>query len=407
MFFDARELAQGELLSADVCIVGAGAAGITLARDLREQGLSVLLLESGGFETDADTQELYAGTMSGISTWQPVQNRVRAFGGTTRHWGGWCRPLLPEDFVGRDGGRSWPLPYEEMVQWYQPAHRTLELGPVDYDARKLAARLEMPLLLPESKVVEPRVYQFSPPVRFGSKFRDELQEATDVHVYLHGNLTNIRLNSSRDGVSHLECKTLTGLDFTVEAGRYVLAMGGLENARILLASDDDEAAGVANASGSVGRFFMEHPHYYSCSAVLSTDFPDLEFYKKHEVSYETDNGVQKVHVRGGIGLSSEARKALGLGNFTLTLDEVYPDAFDVQEGFLPYSTARAVLGSPEKELRLLELNCRAEQTALARIIHVLPNIGQKPAPSSPNFLRTIKASSAQKNGHSSALDADC
>lgn len=368
MIIDARTLSDGASLVADVCIAGAGAAGITLARELRGKGLSVLLLESGGYDTDDEAlrkqiQDLYRGEMTGMRTWFPDQNRLRMFGGTTHHWGGWCRPLDPLDLEAREGKAGWPLDFDDLVPWYEKAHTTLELGAFDYDARALAGRLGQPLLLPDSEVFEPRMYQFSPPTRFGKKFRQELQDADDVTVYLYANLRSIRLGAGKDTVSHVECRTLDGIGFTVEAGRYVLAMGGLENARVLLASNQDVAGGVANGSDHVGRFFMEHPHYYESIAVLSTDFPSLAFYKRQPVAYTVGGVERTVPVQGALGLPFEVRTELGVKNFTLTLAESSPDGFET--GDLPVSTARSVLGSAGEDPRLLVLTCRSEQTALA------------------------------------------
>ena len=112
MFLDADTLKE-TALEADVCIAGGGAAGMTLALDLRASGLSVILLESGGFRREAQTQRLSDGRMIGINTWNLRSMRVRALGGATGHWEGWCRPLMPQDFEVRDyiPNSGWPIRY--------------------------------------------------------------------------------------------------------------------------------------------------------------------------------------------------------------------------------------------------------------------------------------------------------
>ena len=97
MFLDAHTMKE-QALEADICIAGGGAAGMTLALDLRASGLSVILLESGGFRREAQTQRLSDGRMIGINTWNMRSMRIRALGGTTGHWEGWCRPLMPKGF---------------------------------------------------------------------------------------------------------------------------------------------------------------------------------------------------------------------------------------------------------------------------------------------------------------------
>ena len=100
MIIDTRELPDSEKIEADVCIVGAGPAGISMARAYIGSGITVALVESGGLDFDPDTQELYKEDESddwyaGFETM-----RLRFFGGTSNHWEGNCRPLDPIDFKG-------------------------------------------------------------------------------------------------------------------------------------------------------------------------------------------------------------------------------------------------------------------------------------------------------------------
>src|SRR5450755_1050699 len=103
MFIDAHSLPAGALVEADICIIGAGAAGITVAREFLKSNLRVVLLESGATEFDPSTQELYTGTSIGRPYDELATARLRYFGGTTNHWGGWCQPREPIDFEAREG----------------------------------------------------------------------------------------------------------------------------------------------------------------------------------------------------------------------------------------------------------------------------------------------------------------
>ncbi|MPY87347.1 MAG: FAD-binding protein [Luteitalea sp.] len=360
MILDARELADSAVLTADVCIAGGGAAGLTLGLSLRNKGLTVCILESGGYEPDNAVQALYQGTMSGIKTWELDKCRMRLLGGTTYHWEGLCRPFVPEDFTARAyiPGSGWPVTYEDIVPFYRRAHRTLGLGGFDYDARALSERLQFPLLLADSDVVEPRFYQLSPPVRFGTRYRTDLNEAPDVHVYLHANVVDIRLTAAGGPVSHFECKTLEGTSFRVEAQRYVLALGGLENARVLLASNAQQSEGIANGSGRVG-YFLEHPHYYRCIALL-TKPSDLRFYRRNRVDIPVDGQSQLVDVYGGFGLSAAVRAGAGLPDFTATLEPAALEEADT--GRLPAKTMQALTVSGAGRPELLRLSLQTEQT---------------------------------------------
>src|SRR3984885_9852335 len=92
MIVDARSVPPETVIETEVCIVGAGAAGITLAREFIDAPFRVALLESGGMDFDADTQQLYEGLSIGQAFPDVTTSRLRFFGGTTNHWGGWCLP---------------------------------------------------------------------------------------------------------------------------------------------------------------------------------------------------------------------------------------------------------------------------------------------------------------------------
>src|SRR5580658_6517389 len=102
MIIDSRGVPPGTVIETEVCIVGAGAAGITLAREFADSPFRVALLESGGMEFDPDTQQLYEGQNAGLPFDDLTVCRLRFFGGTTGHWGGYCLPLDPIDFEERD-----------------------------------------------------------------------------------------------------------------------------------------------------------------------------------------------------------------------------------------------------------------------------------------------------------------
>lgn len=358
MIGDANSLAQGATLTADVCIVGAGAAGITLARELRGSGMSVLLLESGGFDPEPETQDLYKGRQSGIDTWDLDAMRARQFGGSTWLWAGWCRPLSPEDFEPRSWvpGGGWPIRYDDLLPYYRRAHATVEIGGFDYDAAAHAAKSGLPLL-PFDGVIETRMYQYST-TRFGLRYRDDLAAASDVDVRLHANLVAIRLTGPGGRISHLECATLSGVRFRAEAHRYVLALGGIENARMLLASNAESREGVANGTGLVGRF-MEHPHFYDAIALLFGDAPDLRFYEQHDAEIPRDGESRTVPIRGALGLTTKARAEAQVPTFLATLD-----VFDLDSptGPIRAADARTMLG-PGARPSVVRLTCRSEQTA--------------------------------------------
>lgn len=289
---------------ADVCVVGGGAAGITIARRLRATGKTVMVLESGSTETEPATQALYQGEMSGIQTWQTDSTRFRYFGGSSNAWEGYSTPLLPEDFEPRDWipSSGWPVRYDELVPFYQNAQRILQLPDFEYDAVTVAGEEGKPLL-DFGPFVETHMYQFSPPARLGQLYFDELVQAENVLVVLHANVSNVVLNDSLGGIDRLEGQTLTGIKFTAEANQYVLCAGGIENVRLLLASNSQLAEGVANASGQVGVGFMEHPHYFGHTFLYGYPSVDSSFYRRHG----TVIGGMPVDVMGALALPTAVR----------------------------------------------------------------------------------------------------
>src|SRR5579885_2922785 len=119
MFVDANVLCAGTVAEADLCVIGAGPAGITLARELQRTGLSVCLLESGDLGPSAAAQDLSDGEVSGDWSTPLPESRVRRFGGTANEWAirlGFRRPaarylpLSPLDFERRDwlSHSGWP-----------------------------------------------------------------------------------------------------------------------------------------------------------------------------------------------------------------------------------------------------------------------------------------------------------
>ena len=93
MLIDIRKLPENTLIESDICIVGAGAAGIALAREFIDQPYQVCLLESGGLDFEEATQSLYQGENRGAPYFPLQESRARYLGGSTNLWAGWSRPF--------------------------------------------------------------------------------------------------------------------------------------------------------------------------------------------------------------------------------------------------------------------------------------------------------------------------
>ena len=281
MILDARSVPSGTMIDTEVCVVGAGAAGITLAREFINAPFRVVVLESGGLDFDMPTQELYEGQSIGAPFVPLTASRLRYFGGTTNHWGGYCLPLEPIDFETRDEFpyHGWPFPKSHLDPWYVRAQDVCRLGRYDYQPSGWgipATKIPPPFAGPtfETKLLQEN------PVRFGPFYAAELRRAPRIATYLHANAFHFDAGGGVGGVKALSVKTLSGNNFTVRAGIFVLAAGGVENARLLLASGQEGGSGLGNEHDLVGRFFMLHPTYSVGTIVPANPYMNLDFLTK-------------------------------------------------------------------------------------------------------------------------------
>lgn len=262
MLIDLRqEPAAASAAESDVCIIGAGAAGLTLARRLAERGQSVTLLESGGLDFEQETQDLYRGSNVGMPYYDLDQSRLRFFGGTVAIWGGRCALLDAIDFQRREWvpHSGWPIAREDLLPFYTQAHAMLELGAFNYHQDVWA---ELGVKDPgfDPARVDVALWRFDEVrERFAASRARDLFDQPKLRILLHANAVKLQAGSQGRQIEHVEVRSLDGPLLQVRARRYVVACGTIENSRLLLASNDVEPHGIGNSRDQVGRFFMEHP----------------------------------------------------------------------------------------------------------------------------------------------------
>jgi choline dehydrogenase-like flavoprotein len=278
VLIDARQVDDGTVVSADLVVVGAGMAGLSLVDRIRSSGLSICLIDGGGFSPELRSQQLFRGERVGDPYFRLDACRYREFGGSGNYWGGWCRPLDPIDFEQRDWlpWSGWPIDRTELDPFYADAADLLALPTSRFDIPTWPARMPPPLDMPDSSF-ESAIVQYSPQTDFGAAYRDRIVDAKQVRTLLHGNVTELLLDSDGQRVEAVQVRTLTGRSFRVQGRAVVLATGGIENARLLLASRARHGAGVGNQHDLVGRFFMEHlmapvGHFRAQPSEISRDF---------------------------------------------------------------------------------------------------------------------------------------
>jgi choline dehydrogenase-like flavoprotein len=316
MLRSANQISAGEVLKTDVCIVGAGAAGISMALEMSGKGLQVLLLEAGTAAVDPATQALYAGQVADERMHSPTDKyRHRRYGGSTTIWGGRCMPFDPIDFEKRAfiPLSGWPIGYEDVAPYFPKANQYLEAGRFEYDADTAFNPPAAPMLrgFASARLRTNGLERFSCPTNMAARYGDRLRAAADVTVLLEANCTGIRLNSSGSHVESLDIATLGGSRFKVKARATVLAVGGLETARLLLASNDVQATGVGNAHDVVGRYYM--CHIAGNVGTLAVHGPVNNVHHGYEVSPDG------IYCRRRLQLTEDAQRALGVGNMVARL----------------------------------------------------------------------------------------
>ena len=258
------ELPDGSEICGDLCIVGAGAAGITLAMEFADSATRVCLLESGGDASDQRTQALYDLECVGYPMRKDFISRARQFGGSCNLWAGRNMRMSPIDFEKRDWipNSGWPLGYQELEQYYERAESILRVPPhrrfapiaVIRDIEGSERRLF------EADDVVPTVALWgTKPMRFAKVNRTALRRSRNVSVHLNANVTELVPADGGMAIERLVVRTLDGRTMSARARAFVLACGGLENARLLLVSRRRHARGVGNEHDVVGRYFLEHP----------------------------------------------------------------------------------------------------------------------------------------------------
>lgn len=326
MIEDAALASGGETLTTQLCIVGAGAAGISLALQFIDTNIDVLLLESGGMREEAESQALYRGEVANTALHSaPDRYRRRQFGGSTTIWGGRCMPFDPIDFETRPWitAHGWPIGYDEIANDYPAANRLCEAGDYAYSASSALPGAMRPMIegFAPANFDTNKIERFSCPTNFAARYGDRLKAARNIRVLLHANCTEIITSTNGDAVEKLIVRTLNGKQCEIRADRFVLATGGLEIPRLLLASRR-EAGGLGNAYDHVGRNYMCH---------IAGTIGQVRFLgSKQDVFHGYERSWDGVYCRRRLALRPDVQRDAQVGNAIVRLH--HPDLPDPAHG---------------------------------------------------------------------------
>ncbi|MGC9197550.1 MAG: GMC oxidoreductase [Acidobacteriaceae bacterium] len=258
--------APGEVVRAQVCVVGAGIAGLVLARKLALGGIDVVVLEAGGRRLETSGQEMFGSAeLKGQRNVGTVEGRFRVFGGSSLRWGG--------QVLSAGGGVAWLVRSEDLAPYVAEAEDLLEVGKLPFEAAGFFAAIGegVPQLLTDMQEVEARVSKWMafPRRNLADSLGKELLACA--RVYLHAQAVELQLGAGRcgagdgsgqgsnhDRIGAVLVKTPAGSLVRFEAQEVVVAAGTVETARLLLASRSVAKEGVGNAEGQVGKNFHDH-----------------------------------------------------------------------------------------------------------------------------------------------------
>ena len=289
MIISLQEADLGATSDAAVCIIGAGAAGITLASELDGAGFKILLLEAGGLRLDAaESNDLYRGTAA-FPHPNPCEFRRVVFGGTTGTWGGRCVPFDPIDFEKRDyvPGSGWPISYDDIAQYYPRAMSYCDAGAFDFSVASLKSKTPLqtiPGLDDNSVIMADRIERYSLPTDFGKRYRSKIARSTNVTAVLNARCVQLHRKPGEERIDSILVADRTGQRRTVRSQVFILAVGGIEATRLMLLSDT-EGPGLGNRSDRLGRFYACHFENTLGRVVVDSGTAAFDFEKTRDGVY--------------------------------------------------------------------------------------------------------------------------
>jgi choline dehydrogenase-like flavoprotein len=244
----------------DLCIVGAGAAGLTLATAFLDGPLRVAIIESGGLTIRDEDQDLSIAEVVGLSHDGVHTARVRAVGGTTTRWGGQALPFLDEDFRRRPWLRDtgWPIDRKTLDSYYIRAAQVLGLDEREtFDLRPWSnAGLAEPAF--SSGSLRLVVSRWSRHPDLGARYLPEIRASRHVTLIHGATVTGLQTTAGGGAVGSVTLRSLGGRSRTIRAKAFILAGGAIETCRLLLASNTVDPRGIGNQHGLVGQAFQDH-----------------------------------------------------------------------------------------------------------------------------------------------------
>jgi choline dehydrogenase-like flavoprotein len=327
--------------SAGVCIVGAGPAGIVLALELARAGHDVTLVESGRHAPDETIQALGDATIAGGQPHVAMNLATRRqVGGATNIWGGRCVPFDPVDFDDRPyvTRSKWPVTYEKLSGYFQRASDWFMTGRAVFNTHDIPEVRRKTIVpgLPDGDMRSSDLERWSLPTNFRTEYAQQLALTPGLRLVTGLTCVEILTDAEARTILGLRCRRIDGTEEILTARQYVVACGGLESPRLLLASRSTVLDGLGNHSGLLGRYYMGHVSGSICNVVFDTP--------PRQTAYEYERDRDGVYVRHRLALSRAAQHWERLPNIVAWL--VNPQLADPRHGSGILSFAYLALSSP-------------------------------------------------------------
>ncbi len=363
--------------SYDVCVVGAGPVGLAVALHCEAAGLAVLLLESGEANPDAFAASLSAGhRVDPARHAEPDVAICRSLGGTSRWWGGRCVPFDDIDFEERvqAPGTKWPFGPHEVSRFYPAAAEFLGIGS---DSFERAPALTPPL----EDATLAKLERWTPKIDMGVRHRRHIESSDRLTAVLGATVVNFMLSGDQRQITGL---TVAAKDrrLTIPAHDIVLACGGLETPRLLLAVQRRWPEAFGGVDGPLGRGYMGHPSGKIADIVLNdpNSVADHDFF--------LDDGV---YVRRRLQLTAHAQRREGLLNAAFWIDNPPFHAVSHSNGTL--SSVWLALAIPVVGRRLVSEGVRLAHVGPKpwRWARHLWNVARTPMPTLSSIIAILHA----------------